>query len=78
MKNVIVYGKEFSDWLEKLQIQKGDMPKIMKQLVDQARQVQDKRVDGTWAVGSIQVELEGIALAIRQLQAREMKFAGKK
>jgi hypothetical protein len=52
------------------------MPKIMKQLVVQAKQVRDKRVDGNWTVGNIQVELEGIALAIRQLQAREMKFAG--
>lgn len=48
----------------------------MKNLVSQARQVQDKRLDGNWTVGNIQVELEGIALAIRQLQAREMKFAG--
>ncbi|KAK4027850.1 hypothetical protein OUZ56_016991 [Daphnia magna] len=47
----------------------------MKQLVPQARKVQDKPVDGNWTVGNIQVELEGIALAIRQLQAREMKFA---
>ena len=50
---------------------------IMKNLVDQARQVQDKRVDGNWTVANIQIELEGIALAIKQLQAREMKFAGK-
>ena len=50
---------------------------IMKNLVDQARQVQDKRVDGNWTVANIQIELEGIALKIKQLQAREMKFAGK-
>ena len=50
---------------------------IMKNLVDQARQVQDKRVDGNWTVANIQIELEGIALAIKQLQAREMKFASK-
>ena len=50
---------------------------IMKNLVDQARQVQEKRVDGNWTVANIQIELEGIALAIKQLQAREMKFAGK-
>ena len=49
----------------------------MKNLVDQARQVQDKRVDGNWTVANIQIELEGIALAIKQLQAREMKFASK-
>ena len=49
----------------------------MKNLVDQARQVQEKRVDGNWTVANIQIELEGIALAIKQLQAREMKFAGK-
>ena len=53
------------------------MPEIMKNLVDQARQVQEKRVDGNWTVANIQIELEGIALAIKQLQAREMKFAGK-
>jgi DNA-directed RNA polymerase subunit H (RpoH/RPB5) len=29
MKNVIVHEKEFSGWLEKLQIKKGDRPKIM-------------------------------------------------
>ena len=50
---------------------------IMKNLVDQARQEQDKRVDGNWTVANIQIALEGIALAIKQLQAREMKFAGK-
>ena len=53
------------------------MPEIMKNLVDQARQVQEKRVDGNWTVANIQIELEGIALAIKQLQAREMKFASK-
>ncbi|XP_046446870.1 uncharacterized protein LOC124210399 [Daphnia pulex] len=74
-KKAIDYGKEFRGWLEKLHVQEGDMPKIMKQLVVQAKQVRDKRVDGNWTVGNIQVELEGIALAIRQLQAREMKFA---
>ena len=52
------------------------MPQIMRKLVTQARQVQNKHVDGNWTVSNIQVELEGIALAIKQLQAREMKFAG--
>jgi hypothetical protein len=46
------------------------MPKIMKQLVGQAKQERDKRVDGNCTVGNIQVELEGIALAIRHVRLR--------
>jgi len=53
------------------------MSDIMRQLVTQARQVRDKKVDGNWTIGNMQVELEGIAVAIKKLQSREMKFAGK-